>query len=347
MMAEIDEDPARNLRQNGPRRRCHDERPGAAAADHRHGACTIKCSPARSPPRRCIGAARSVAAPLAPGGPQAMERTARRRFLIASAAAVAAGPRFAVAQDRRENPHLRRADRRPHAGLLGARKRDLQEGRSRRRVHPDGERNGRDDRGRLAERTSSARAVRSPRSSRTSRASRSSSIANGALWEVDNAWAIGVCATDSNAKTGADLNGDGRRDRGSQRSRPTRDQRLGRQERRRLEDDQVGRDPELRRRRGDRRHRIDAVQLNEPQLSAALESKQVRTLAKFLGCHQHRRSRSTIYLSHPDWAKRTSASSSASCESPTRPVHTPTRTRRRPRRSSRNARRCRSRPSRG
>ncbi len=131
-------------------------------------------------------------------------------------------------------------------------------------------------------------------------------IANGALWEVNNAWAVGVCAVDSTAKSGADLNGmvvgtAGLNDLAQLAMNAWVDKTGGDSKTLKwIEIPNSAAAPAV------ADHRIAAVQLNEPFLSAAIESKQVRALAKFLGAISPSFA-STLYMSHPDWANKNKA----------------------------------------
>jgi NitT/TauT family transport system substrate-binding protein len=131
-------------------------------------------------------------------------------------------------------------------------------------------------------------------------------IANGALWEVNNAWAVGVCATDSTAKSGADLNGTivgtaGFNDLAQLAMNAWVDKTGG--DSKTLKWIEI---PNTAAAVAVAEHRIAAVQLNEPFLSAAIDSKRVRALAKFLGAISPSFA-STLYMSHPDWANKNKA----------------------------------------
>lgn len=131
-------------------------------------------------------------------------------------------------------------------------------------------------------------------------------IANGALWEVNNAWAEGVCASDSPAKSGADLNGTvvgtaALNDLAQLAVNAWVDKTGG--DSKTLKWIEI---PNSAAAAAVAEHRISAVQLNEPLLSAAVDSKQVRVLAKFLGAISPSFA-STLYLSHPDWANKNKA----------------------------------------
>ncbi|MBV8491780.1 MAG: ABC transporter substrate-binding protein [Candidatus Eremiobacteraeota bacterium] len=131
-------------------------------------------------------------------------------------------------------------------------------------------------------------------------------IANGALWEVNNAWAVGVCATDSTAKTGADLNGQtvgtaGLNDLAQLALSAWVDKTGG--DSKSLKWIEI---PNSAAAAAISSHRIAAIQLNEPFLREAIDSKQVRPLAKFLSAISDSFA-STLYLSHPDWANKNKA----------------------------------------
>jgi NitT/TauT family transport system substrate-binding protein len=127
-------------------------------------------------------------------------------------------------------------------------------------------------------------------------------IGNGAVWEINNAWALGLVAADSPFKTAADLNG----------------QIIGAAA---LNDlSTLGINAWVDKNGGDSKtlkwveipgsaagaalveHRIAACQLNEPQLRAALETLKVRVFAPFLSAISPSFV-STVYFARPDWAR--------------------------------------------
>jgi len=131
-------------------------------------------------------------------------------------------------------------------------------------------------------------------------------IGNGALWEENNAWAVGVCATDSTIKTGADLNNTvcgtaALNDLAQLATMAWADKTGG--DSKTIKFVEI---PNSAAAAAVAEHRVAAQQLNEPIFSAAIESKQVRVLAKFLAAISPRFA-STIYLSYPDWAAKNKA----------------------------------------
>ena len=131
-------------------------------------------------------------------------------------------------------------------------------------------------------------------------------VANGAVWEINNAWAMGLVASDSPYKTAADLNG----------------QTIGAAG---LNDlSTLGINAWVDKNGGDSKtlkwveipgsaagaalveHRIAAAQLNEPQLRSALETLKVRVFAPFLSGIAPSFV-STIYFARPDWVRNNRA----------------------------------------
>jgi NitT/TauT family transport system substrate-binding protein len=131
-------------------------------------------------------------------------------------------------------------------------------------------------------------------------------VGNGALWEDSNRWAEGVMAQDSNFKTGADLNGKtaaaaGLNDLAQLAIVAWVDKNGG--------DSKTMKWIELPNSASPAAvadHRIATVQLNEPFLSAAVESKQVKRFAPFLNAVSTYFA-STCYLGRPDWVKQNAA----------------------------------------
>jgi NitT/TauT family transport system substrate-binding protein len=127
-------------------------------------------------------------------------------------------------------------------------------------------------------------------------------VGNGALWESNNAWALGVVAADSPIKTAADLNGKiigaaGLNDLSSLAINAWVDKNGG--DSKTLKWVEI---PGSAAGAATAEHRIAACQLNEPQLRAALETKQVKVFAKFLDAISPMFV-STVLLARPEWAR--------------------------------------------
>lgn len=108
-------------------------------------------------------------------------------------------------------------------------------------------------------------------------------IGNGVLWETDNPWSLGIVAADSTIKTGADLNGQivsaaALNDLSSLAINVWVDKNGG--DSKSLKWVEI---PNSAAGAAVATHRTAATQLNEPQLSEAVASGQVRVLAPFLG----------------------------------------------------------------
>jgi NitT/TauT family transport system substrate-binding protein len=128
-------------------------------------------------------------------------------------------------------------------------------------------------------------------------------IANGVLWETNNPWTMGLVAADSTLKTGADLNGKvigvpGLSDLAAISIREWITQNGG--------DPNLAKWIEVPNSLGAsavEQHRVDVVNLNEPQVHAALDSGKLRKFAPFLGSISSSYVL-TNYFCKGDWAQK-------------------------------------------
>ena len=128
-------------------------------------------------------------------------------------------------------------------------------------------------------------------------------IGSGVLWETDNPWSLGIVASDSTAKTGEDLNGQivsaaALNDLSSLAINVWVDKNGGDSKTLKwveIPNSAAGAAVAV--------HRTASCQLNEPQLTAAVESGKVRVLAPFLGAIGNSYVL-TAYFTRPDFAKK-------------------------------------------
>lgn len=128
-------------------------------------------------------------------------------------------------------------------------------------------------------------------------------IGNGVLWETDNPWSLGIVASDSTIKTGADLNGQvvsaaALNDLSSLATNVWVDKNGG--DSKSLKWVEI---PNSAAGAAVATHRTAATQLNEPQLTAAVASGKVRVLAPFLGAIGSSYVL-TAYFTRPDFAQK-------------------------------------------
>jgi NitT/TauT family transport system substrate-binding protein len=127
-------------------------------------------------------------------------------------------------------------------------------------------------------------------------------IGNGVLWETNNPWSLGVVASDSTCKTGADLNGQvvsaaALNDLAALAINAWVDKTGGDSKTLKfVEIPNSAEGPAV------AEHRVAACQLNEPQLQAALDTGKVKVLAPFLGAIASSYVL-TNYFARPDWAR--------------------------------------------
>jgi NitT/TauT family transport system substrate-binding protein len=127
-------------------------------------------------------------------------------------------------------------------------------------------------------------------------------IGNGVLWETNNPWSLGLVASDSTIKTGADLNGKivcvaALNDLSALAINVWVDKNGG--DSKTLKWVEI---PNSAAGAAVAEHRVAACQLNEPQLAAALESGKCKVLAPFLGAIASSYVL-TNYFTRPDWAR--------------------------------------------
>jgi NitT/TauT family transport system substrate-binding protein len=131
-------------------------------------------------------------------------------------------------------------------------------------------------------------------------------IGSGALWENNNPWAMGVVASDSTMKTGADLNGKiigaaGLNDIVTLAANAWVDKNGG--DSKTLKWVEI---PGSAQAAAIAEHRIAAGHLNEPQLRAGLETGKVKVFAPFLSAIAPLYV-SAVYFARPDWARNNRA----------------------------------------